>query len=79
MKAIQVKVLAPTNTRGSRLKAWAEGLKGIVCERDYEFDLTFQAESMVNIFIKEMGWEHIKITGFGSLPNGDWVATLGAL
>lgn len=76
MKAIQVKYLGPTDNQGSRLKAWAEGLKAIVCPIDYGFDITFQAESMANIFIKKYWGESIVISGKGCLPNGDYVFTI---
>lgn len=35
MKAIQIKYLAPTNTKGSRIKAMASGVKPITVSFNY--------------------------------------------
>ena len=75
MKAIQIKYLAPTNTQGTRLKAWTEA-GAIIEPRDYALDDREQAKQLAQRYTMEKGW-CTKIAGFGTLPNGDYVATLG--
>jgi hypothetical protein len=77
MKAIQIRHLAPTNTKGSRLKVWAKDVKPKIYSRNYELDPRDQAVCAAQNYALLLGWGP-KISGFGSLPNGDWVATLGA-
>ena len=76
MKAIQVKYLAPTNTKDGRLKAW-------ICNSNYlieplccNLEIEEQAVILVNRFLIELNWVTSKVSGFGTLPNGDFVATL---
>jgi hypothetical protein len=76
MKAIQIKYLSPTNTKGSRLKVYAEGCKPFIASRDYAADYGTQAYNLADDYILLQGW-NCKISGFGQLPNGDYVATLG--
>lgn len=82
MKAIQVKVLPATNTKPTRLKAWAWGWDPITrsasaCEdagerigrpRDHVIALELFALNSVN--------HSDYYLVFGTLPNGDTVATL---
>ena len=73
MKAIQVKYLSPTNTKDARLKVWTEA--GSHTEsRDYAGEPADQAREMA-IQYATTHWD-CEITGFGTLPNGDWVATI---
>lgn len=75
MKAIQIKYLSPTNTKGSRLKAFTDA--GSITEAlDYSYSIEQQAEKLAARYIKKKNWQS-KITGFGCLPNGDFVATIG--
>ncbi len=99
MKAIQVRYLGPTNTKGARLKAWTDA--GSITEsRDYELGADQQAKRLIKRYIADK-WPHmleaessrsasrylemVEIDtnhdryriGFGTLPNGDWVGTLG--
>lgn len=77
MKAIQIKILPPTNTKPMRLKAWTKA-GTIVEDRHSEKDVIEQVVELAYRYAEEMGWlDHSKITGFGCLPNGDHVATLG--
>lgn len=78
MKAIQIKYLSPTDSSGARLKAMAEGVKSLVVGRDYELDVHDQARELAAHFIAETFQGNCKLYGFGCLPNGDYVATLGA-
>jgi hypothetical protein len=77
MKAIQIKYLSYTKTRGVRLKAFAEGFKPLVMGRNYELDTFEQARELAEIYIAKIFNGNCKLYGFGCLPNGDYVATLG--
>ena len=77
MKAIQIKYIPATDTRGVRLKVWAEGNKPQYFSRHYELDVHEQAREVAIDYIKETFDGHCKLYGFGMLPNGDYVATLG--
>jgi hypothetical protein len=77
MKAIQIRYLACTETRGTRLKVWCEGNKATYFSRHYELDVHEQAREVAEDYIKETFNGNCKLYGFGCLPNGDYVATLG--
>lgn len=76
MKAIQIRYLAPTNTRGTRLKVWAEGMKPEIYSRDYALEPDDQARALGTAWAQKH-WQQTSDIGFGSLPNGDWVITIG--
>ena len=76
MKAIQVKYLPPTNTRGTRWKAFADGGASVTIARDYGLDGADDARRAADALRGKMGWS--AITGAGVLPNGDYVFTMGA-
>ena len=76
MKAIQIKYMTPTNTKGSYLKAIAEGNNSLCVSYDYSLDTEQQARELAQMYCDQMQWG--QIYGFGQLPNGDYVATLGA-
>ena len=79
MKAIQIKFLPATNTKGSRLKAWCDAPFGWIVEQmDYGMENRDQALALAEALIKKLEWD-CKVVGFGTLPNGDFVATLGDL
>lgn len=73
MKAIQIRYLGATNTRGARLKAWTEA-GSLTVARDYALDSYKQARELAKQYVTERGWGDV--SGFGTLPNGDYVATL---
>jgi len=75
MKAIQVRYLPPTNTRGTRWKAWAEGGACIIIARDYGLDGAVDARGAADALRGKMQWRAV-IRGEGVLPNGDYVFTL---
>lgn len=77
MKAIQVKYIGPTNTRGTRVKAFADCGLSVIEPRDYALNYDEQARNAAIKLIAKMEW-NVDITGFGVLPNGDYVATLGS-
>jgi len=74
MKAIQVKYLGATNTKPSRLKVWAEGSGSVTESLSYDLNCDQQALQMAQQYAITHGWPEVK--GFGSLPNGDYVATM---
>ncbi len=76
MKAIQIKYLPCTDTKGVRLKVSAEGVKSKIYARGYANEPADQAREAALDFVKLNNWGD-KLHGFGQLPNGDWVATLG--
>lgn len=78
MKAIQIKYLGPTNTKGARLKAYTEA-GALIESRSYEDNADVQARKLASKYIKAKGWDNCRVTGFGGLPNGDYVATIGSV
>ena len=75
MKAIQVRYLGPTNTKGTRWKAWAWGGASVTLSRDYALNGDQDAKRVAEALCDKMAWGPIK--GSGQLPNGDYVFTLG--
>lgn len=74
MKAIQIKYLPATNTKGARLKAFTDA--GSITEsRQYDLNADEQALELAHKYIKKQDWAG-SVTGFGTLPNGDNVVTL---
>ena len=78
MKAIQIKVLPATNTKGTRLKAWTEA-GSVVKSRNYAYNLDDQAHLLAKAYLVDKNWHGLVVRGFGQLPNGDYVATIGAV
>ncbi len=74
MKAIQIRYYSATNHRPTRLKVWAEGVDGIIEPLNYSKNPADQAKELAQKFSDAMKWG--KISGFGTLENGDHVATL---
>jgi len=68
MKAIVTKYLSATNSRGSRIKASAEGVKSIIAPLDYELDDEVNHESVALKLCEKNGWS-TELVG-GALPNG---------
>ncbi len=77
MKAIQIKYLPATNSTGVRLKVFAEGCKPLIVGRNYELEVNDQARLLAIGYIDKTFNGNCKLYGFGCLPNGDYVATLG--
>lgn len=77
MKAIQIKYLSATDTKGARLKIFAEGVKAVIVPRSYGLDFNEQAKEEAFNFAKKLDWVTYKedLT-HGTLPNGDCVATI---
>ena len=70
MKAIQVKYIPATNTKGSRWKAMAEGVKPVTVPFSYT-DRDGGAYHAAWCLCEKYGWNGIELRS-GSLPNGDW-------
>lgn len=69
MKAIQVKLLAATNTRGKRYKVMAEGVRSKTYGAGFDSD--DRIGEIVNQFCFENDWPLDLVQG--QLPNGDYV------
>ncbi len=66
MKAITTKYLGPTNYRGSRIKATAEGVKALTLPYPHEFGPGVEAHAPAAIALcRRMGW-HGKLIGGGT-------------
>lgn len=74
MKAIQIKYLPATNTKPTRLKVWAEGCTPLIVTRQYDVEYPVEARDVAQQYAASLMWPYI--SGFGCLPNGDYVATL---
>jgi hypothetical protein len=70
MKAIIVKYLPATNTKGSRLKASAEGVKSIIKGFDYKYNDGGKLQIAQELCHK-YDWSTDLVSG--QLPNGDEV------
>lgn len=64
-----------TNTKPSYLKAMAEGVNHLCATIDSNREISQQARELAQLYCDQFNWG--KIYGFGMLPNGDYVATLG--
>lgn len=71
MKAIQVKYLSATNSRGGRFKAMAEGVKSITLSYDYSLNADQNAFKAAKELVLENNWPVDLVSG--QLPNGDYV------
>ena len=75
-KAILIKYLPGTATQAPRLKATTEAGNLIESVND-EMDLADQALRLARQYVRDRNWS--TVTGFGQLPNGDFVATIGGV
>ncbi len=73
-QAITVKYLGPTETKGTRFKAFAAA-GSLVESRDYEYEVEEQVINLAKKFIKKYEWD-AKIVGCGVVKNGDYVFVL---
>jgi hypothetical protein len=70
MKAIQTRYYGPTNTRGSRIKAWAEGVGSVSIPYPHELSGEDVHRAAADKLAAKYGWKN-KLVG-GGLPNGDY-------
>lgn len=75
MQAIQVKVLAATDHKGTRIKAWSYSGISITRGRDYEYDIDKDMANAAWDLAKKLEWTG-EFRG-GTLPNGDMVWVIG--
>jgi hypothetical protein len=74
MKAIQVKYLPATNTKGIRIRAFVKE-NSITESRKYGVELNEQSRNLAQELMDKLEW-NCKITGAGVIPNGDYVFTI---
>ena len=72
MKAIIVKYLGPTDTKGSRWKASCDGGSRTV-PYDHALDSDKNATAAAVALCQHMNWHGSTIIGPGQGPNGDYV------
>jgi hypothetical protein len=74
MQAIQVKFLGPTNTKGSRRKAWCDAGQ-VTVSTDFALNSEDNARKAAEALRDKLGWNapHYGAWECGSLPNGDYV------
>lgn len=77
MKAIRTKYLGPTNFRGSRIVATAEGGHRLVIPYDYGANDHGHGEAAIQL-ARKLGWRGEMVAG--GLPDGStaWVFTNGS-
>ena len=81
MKAIQTKYLGPTDTKGARIKAWADGWGSKTISYPYEYG-TDRAHYVAAKALIDHAKAKAEKAGYGfyadyptisgGLPNGDW-------
>lgn len=76
MQAIQSKYIAPTNTKGTRVKAWCAA-GSLTVPWDYNLSDNENHATAVNQLKGKLGWNspYYGMAHGGTLPNGDmcWV------
>ncbi len=69
MQAIQTRYIGPTNTRGSRIKAYSEAFpRGVTVPFDYSLSTEARHDAAARAFIVSKGWHGAWVRG-GS-PDG---------
>ena len=76
MKAIQIRYYGPTDTKGPRFKAWTKAGQ-ITAGYDYDFEHEGNALQLAKSYCEKYNWP--APVGIGSIPNGDYVVTLGGV
>jgi hypothetical protein len=69
MKAIQTKFFGATNTKGARIKVWAEDNKVKFVPYDHGLDLDQQSEKIAAEYAESLGW----------LQNGRYALHTGSI
>lgn len=72
MKAIQTRYLGPTNYRGSRIKATAEGGHSVTIGYPHEYNTEQAHWQACKALLAKTGWQWTEVAS-GGLPNGDYV------
>ena len=83
MKAIQVKYLGATNTKGSRIKAFIQGHSLTIGYHTVLYKINGNDEPESNLYkyvaeqlIKKLEWNNVEILGGGLLPNNEYAFIL---
>ena len=78
MQAIQIQYIPATDSKGSYLRAVSGSTEAVRLTeaRDYALNVELQARALAQRYIKEVIKLNLEIEGFGTLPNGDFVATI---
>ena len=76
MKAIEIKYLGATNTQGERVKATIGRGNSITEPYNYGLEYNEQVILIAKKLIKKLDWRNCKISGSGTLPNGNKVVTI---
>jgi len=74
MKAILIKYLSATNTRGAKYKATTDA-GSLLVSPDHCCEANDMVKRIANKYIEHFNWDCV-VSGVGILPNGDCVATL---
>lgn len=70
MKAIRTRYLPPTDNKGSRYKATANGVDSVTIPFDYTLEYQQIAEKAARVLCDRNGWNYEFVTG--QLDNGDY-------
>ena len=71
MKAIETKYLPATNTRGSRIKAYAEGVKSFTIPYPHELSGTACHAAAALALARRMGWKGTLVSGGKADQSGE--------
>ena len=74
MKAIQTRYLGPTETKGERIKAWADGWGSVTVSHDYGLRPEEEHERAARKLLERAEYvDNDPELVWGGLPNGDYV------
>jgi hypothetical protein len=71
MKAIETRYIPATNTRGSRIKAYAEGVKPLTIPYPYELSGTAVHAEAALALARRMGWTGTLVSGGKADQTGE--------
>lgn len=75
MQAIQIKYLSPKGLKGSRWKATCNS-GSVTKGYDHALSGEKNAVEAAELLLTKLGWDDLKMSALGTLPNGDYVCTL---
>ena len=70
MKAIQTKYHGPTNTKGSKIIAKAEGVPALHVSYDHALNVDENQIAAAKMLAQKYGWTNELVSGV--LPDGSW-------
>ena len=72
MQAIQTKYIGPTNTRGSRIKAYSEGFpRGVIVSYDHSLNIEGNHDAACRAFVEAKGWHGAWVRGGSADGRGN--------